>query len=196
MNTFNLSYILASQSPRRRELFSLIANDFKVISPSCDEVIPKNLNIQNIAEHFAVQKAKSVAEGHSSELVVGCDTLVIHNNKILGKPKNYDEAYEMLSSLSGKTHTVATGVCLCCNSLSTSFSEYSEVTFYQLTDEEIKEYIESGDPFDKAGGYGIQTNGLFLIKGISGDYNSIVGLPVARLKRELKRFLGFINRVG
>lgn len=183
----NINIILASASPRRQELLKLIADNFEVRPADIDETVPDGTNPFEAAEIIAVKKAQAIKD--ESALIIACDTVVIIDGVILGKPKSAENAFEMLSMLSGKTHSVVTGVCLCCKGKSLSFSEKTDVEFYPLSDSEISEYISTGEPFDKAGGYGIQGFGGVLAKGINGDFNNVVGLPVSRLKREIERFL-------
>lgn len=190
MDFKNTQIILASQSPRRKELLSLIADSFEIIPADIDETLPQNTDVFSAAEILAAKKAQHIAKDNPDKLVIGCDTVVICEGKILGKPKTDTEAFEMLTLLSGKAHKVLSGVSLCKNGKTHSFTQSSDVYFYPLTEDEINAYIATGDPFDKAGGYGIQTQGFFMVEKIDGDYNNIVGLPVARLRREMISFLG------
>ncbi len=178
--------ILASASPRRKELLTLAGISFSVDVADADESLPENILPENAVKMLAVKKASAVYENHKDSIVIGADTVVSIDSKILGKPKNYDEAFEMLSLLSGRVHSVFTGVCIKSEDVEISFSEETKVEFYGLTKDEIDAYIKTGDCFDKAGGYGIQTNGCTLVKGIVGDYFNVVGLPVAKTVRELK----------
>jgi septum formation protein len=184
-----LKTILASASPRRQELFKYATESFEIIPADIDEAIPPNIPAESCAEYLAVQKAKAVAQEYSEAVVIGCDTVVICDGAIFGKPKDSDDARNMLRSLSGKSHRVATGVCLCIGQRLTSFSEVTKVEFYSLSDEEIDSYIQTGEPFDKAGAYGIQGYGAVLVKGIHGDFFNVMGLPVARLAREYNKFI-------
>ena len=133
-------------------------------------------------------KAGSVAKD-ANELVIGCDTVVVTDNKILGKPKNRSDCFDMLRMLSGRRHYVYTGVCIHYNNAVMSFTEKTEVEFYELSDKKIERYMDTGEPFDKAGGYGIQGKGALLVKGICGDYFNVVGLPVSSLAQKLDEFL-------
>lgn len=178
--------ILASASPRRQELLKLLYADFTVIPADIDERVSDEIEHERIAEAVAVKKATAL---HNPDaLIIGCDTVVLLDKKIMGKPKGAEGAYEMLSSLSGRVHQVITGVCLCYNGRSYSFSETTEVEFYPLTDEEISAYIMTGEPCDKAGAYGIQGLGSLFVKRINGDFYNVVGLPVSRLRHEIERF--------
>lgn len=179
--------ILASGSPRRKELLKLLYCDFKIIPADIDEKVSDISDPYSVSETLAVKKAISVKS--NSSLVIGCDTVVISDGKIMGKPNNSQEAFQMLSSLSGKIHDVVTGVCLCYKGKSYSFKEITNVEFYPLTDEEISAYIMTGECKDKAGAYGIQGLGSLFVKGINGDFYNVVGLPVSRLRHEIKRFL-------
>ncbi len=183
-----MEYILASASPRRKELFEFIASDFVIKPANVDESLPDNIKAEDSAEYLATIKATAVASQNSG-IVVGCDTVVVVDNKVLGKPCDKEDAFKMLSMLSGKTHKVITGVCIICGEKKVSFSEVTEVEFYTLDDKEIYSYIETGDPMDKAGAYGIQSQGCMLVKGIKGDFFNVVGLPVARLKREIVKVI-------
>ncbi|MBQ4095470.1 MAG: septum formation protein Maf [Oscillospiraceae bacterium] len=178
--------ILASKSPRRKELLSLICDSFEVMPADIDESVPQNVAAEEAAEYISIQKAFAI---DSEDVIIACDTVVIVDGKILGKPSDRQNGFEMLSELSGKTHSVISGVCIRYKGESVSFSQKSLVTFYELTDEEINDYLDSGEPFDKAGGYGIQGLGSLLVKEFSGDFFNIVGLPVARLRRSLSELL-------
>lgn len=180
-----MQIILASGSPRRKELLHLIFDEFQVIPSHAEEVVPIGTPPERVPQILAEIKCQDVAAEHRQALVIGCDTVVISEGKILGKPKNKDDAFSMLKVLSGKCHRVVTGCHIAFKDRNTAFSQTTEVTFYPLSNQEIEKYIESGEPFDKAGAYGIQERGALFVKEISGDYFNVVGLPVARLKREL-----------
>lgn len=181
-----MAVILASQSPRRKELMGFITEDFTVKVSDAEEVTDPSLSPEETVKALAVLKGEAVAESHPDDTVISADTIVVLDGKILGKPKNRDDAFRMLSSLSGKIHTVYTGVCVIAKNKKLCFADKTEVTFYPLSDEDINSYIETGEPFDKAGAYGIQGKGSIMIKGIFGDYYNVMGLPVARLNRLLK----------
>lgn len=180
--------ILASASPRRRELLQLAGVSFAVDVADADESLEEGISPDNAVKKLAEIKAEAVFEKHPDSIIIGADTVVAIDGKILGKPKNYDEASEMLNALSGKKHFVFTGVCIMSKEKTAVFCQKTAVEFYTLSQSEIDEYISSGDCFDKAGGYGIQTNGCILVKGIEGDYFNVVGLPVAETVRALKEF--------
>lgn len=179
--------ILASASPRRKELFSVITNDFKIIPADIDETVPTGIEAESVAEFLSVRKAKAVSDGNPCDTIIGCDTVVICDGEILGKPKDEKDAKRMLLALSGKTHKVITGCAIFKNGKSLSFSETTEVTFYKLSEEEIEDYIATNECFDKAGAYGIQGYGSLLVEKINGDYFNVVGLPVSKLNKILKK---------
>lgn len=185
-----MKIILASASPRRRELLKYAVPEFDVIPADIDETLPADTPAEKSAEYLAVQKAKHIAALYPDSLVIGSDTVVISEGEILGKPRDEADAARMLKKLSGKTHSVITGVCVVCGTKCESFSQETRVKFYPLSDDEIAAYIATGDPMDKAGAYGIQSGGCILAEGIEGDFFNVVGLPVARLKRLLdEKFL-------
>ncbi len=180
--------ILASASPRRKELMTLAGVDFNVMTEPTDETIEENLMPEQTVVFLARKKASAVALKESHKTVVGADTIVEIDGRILGKPADYDEAFRMLSQLSGRSHNVYTGVCITCGDKEETFCEKTEVTFYELSDKEIDDYIKTGDCFDKAGAYGIQSRGCTLVKKINGDYFNVVGLPIAEVVRRLASF--------
>ncbi len=179
--------ILASQSPRRRELLSKTKYTFDVIVSETDENTEK-MSPDKTVEVLSTRKAVAVSEKNKGRVVVGADTVVALDGIILGKPKSTDEAKKMLKMLSGRTHDVFTGVCITDGEKTKTFHVKSSVTFYPLTEKEIDDYVSTGEPMDKAGAYGIQGFGALLVEKISGDYFNIVGLPVSRLNRELNDF--------
>ena len=178
--------ILASASPRRSELMTLAGFRFDVICADIDEIVPEKAMPQEGVMSLALQKAQAVAKDHRKSAVVGSDTVVALDGKILGKPRSEKEAAEMLRSLSGRIHKVFTGVAIVCGEKVTSFFEETEVEFYPLTDQEILDYVATGEPMDKAGAYGIQGRGAVLVKRINGDYFNVMGLPISKVYRELK----------
>ena len=184
-----MQVVLASQSPRRQELLKLIFSDFKVCPADVDESLPDSINTDFAAEYLAVKKAQAVAKYHGDCLVIGADTVVLCDDKILGKPENEADAAAMLRSLSGRCHRVITGCALFLSGRHLSFSECTEVEFLPLSDTEIEQYVSSGEPMDKAGAYGIQGGASLFVKGIDGDYFNVVGLPVAALNQNVKKFL-------
>ena len=183
-----MNVILASASPRRKELLGYIVPRFEIIPADVDETLPDEIPAEKSAEFLAVKKAEHISARYPESIVIGSDTVVIVDGEILGKPADETDAYRMLKKLSGKIHTVVTGVCISQGKKKKSFSEATRVEFYPLSEEEIRDYIATGDPMDKAGAYGIQGEGCVLIKGIEGDFFTVMGLPAARLKRELAEF--------
>jgi len=177
--------VLASASPRRRELIKSITEDALCVPSGEDETLPDGISVSEIPEYLAKLKAQSVAKDYPDSRVIGCDTVVILDDKILTKPESREDAVRKLKALSGKEHRVITGCCIVEGDNVKTFSEETRVQFYELSDEEIYSYIETGEPMDKAGGYGIQGKGALFVKEIKGDYFNVVGLPVARLYREL-----------
>ncbi len=210
----NVRLVLASASPRRRELLSQIGLEFTVM-PSTKEENAKTTEAGALVQELSRQKAVDIWEQLSggqgqnpdtdqeqiSEetqepnldgkrqpelLVIGADTVVCCEGKILGKPHSREAAAEMLTALQGRSHEVYTGVTLYSQSEAVTFFECTQVEFYPMTEAEISDYIDSKEPMDKAGAYGIQGLGARFVKGIRGDYNNVVGLPVGRLYQELK----------
>lgn len=181
-------FILASASPRRKEILSNAGFDFEIIVSDADENISEDMTPEKTVEELAKRKALSVWESNKDAVVFGCDTVVAIDGKILGKPADDEDAFNMLRMLSGKVHTVSTGVCICSAEKLTVFSNTTRVEFYSLSDETIKSYIATGECRDKAGAYGIQGYGRVLVKEIKGDYFSVMGLPVSQASRVLAEF--------
>ena len=181
--------ILASASPRRRELMEKLQIPFTCEVSRVEETVPQGVTAEQTAEYLSGIKAGAVYEGHTGEgkTVIGSDTVVVLDGKIYGKPADADDAFRMLRELSGKTHRVLTGVTLLSDEGKESFTTATEVEFYDLSDEEIRSYLETGEPFDKAGAYGIQGYGALLVKRISGDYYTVMGFPIAEIARRLKK---------
>lgn len=178
--------ILASASPRRQQLMSLICDSFTVEPADIDETVETGIESEKIPEYLAEKKAEHIFNnGHYDDIVIGCDTGVFINGQMLGKPRSEEEAFKMLSALSGKKHKVITGCAVFCRDKRITFSQTTEVEFYELTQEEITDYVKTGEPMDKAGAYGIQGMGAKLVRGINGDFFNVVGLPVALLSRKL-----------
>lgn len=189
--------ILASQSPRRQELLKQVNIDFKVISSDCDESYPDGLTPAQVVMALSGRKADSVFDKliANSDIadefaVVAADTVVAADGSILGKPADEKAAFDMLEMLSGKTHSVYTGVTILYAKkgkvLMDSILSKTDVTFRTLTDEEINAYIATGEPMDKAGAYGIQEKGALLVESITGDFYTVVGLPIAKVYNSLK----------
>ena len=187
----NVRLVLASASPRRRELLSQIGLEFTVM-PSTKEENAKATEAGALVQELSRQKAADIweqlsgADNQPELLVIGADTVVCCEGKILGKPHSREAAAEMLTALQGRSHEVYTGVTLYSQSEAITFFECTQVEFYPMTEAEISDYIDSKEPMDKAGAYGIQGLGARFVKGIRGDYNNVVGLPVGRLYQELK----------
>ncbi len=183
--------ILASASERRRDILKTAGLDPAVMPSNAEEDIditdPRKL-VEELSRLKAGDVAGAVSADEKDALVIGADTIVYFGGKILGKPADKDDAFNMLKAMSGKTHTVFTGVTIIDvdTGRNKTFHEETGVHFYTVSDEEITEYIATGDPMDKAGSYGVQSLGAFLVKGIEGDFYNVVGLPLARLLRELK----------
>lgn len=181
-----MKIILASQSPRRQELLKEIFPEFKISPADIDESVPDGFSPELVPAYLAEGKAAKVAESHPDSVIIGSDTIVLYGNEIFGKPKDFGGAMNMLRKLSGKTHSVITGVCVYFDGKPHTFSEMSRVTFKNLIDEEIEAYIRKESPYDKAGGYGIQdASSSIIIDRYEGDLNNIIGLPVGRLRKEL-----------
>lgn len=185
-----MSVILASQSPRRRELLERMGFDDFLIRPARgEERMEPALAPALLVEELSRQKAREVAAGaEPGDLVIAADTVVAVEGRVLGKPRDRAEARRMLELLSGRTHTVYTGVTVRRGEEEQTEHEATKVRFRPLTGEEIAAYIATGEPMDKAGAYGIQALGALLVEGIQGDYFNVVGLPVCRLGRMLARF--------
>jgi septum formation protein len=184
-NNMNSNLILASASPRRKELLELLQIPFKVIVSAIEEHVDDQLHPADMVQSLAYQKAESVAKSNQGSYVIGSDTLVVFKGRMLGKPKDENEAMQMLQMLSDQTHEVYTGVSIIHGEHIRTFYEMTSVTFFPLSEKEIKDYIATGEPLDKAGSYGIQGYGSLFVKKIHGDYYAVVGLPVAKTNREL-----------
>lgn len=180
--------ILASQSPRRRQLMELITPRFAVEVPQADESLEPGIHPAQGVQDLALRKARAVARLQPNGrdwCVIGSDTLVAVDRRILGKPRDNAQCREMLKGLSGRSHTVYTAVALVTPAEERVFGQQAQVEFFPLTPEEIAAYAATDEPYDKAGAYGIQGRGALLVRGIVGDYYTVMGLPVARLYREL-----------
>jgi septum formation protein len=182
---------LASKSPRRHQLLRNIIKDFEIISKEIDESYPKSLKPNEIALYLANLKAKSYEkEAKENQLYITADTMVVYKQKVLGKPKNKEDAFNMLQELSGNTHRVYTGISLLFNGEIISFVDATKVTFYDLSEDEIKFYINHHRPMDKAGSYGIQEwMGYVGVKKIDGDFFNVMGLPLHRLYRGIEKII-------
>ena len=178
-------YVLASKSPRRRELLSLILPEYECQESNVIESVAEGTPWERVPAELARQKALAVSALRPNDTVIGADTVVVLDGRVLGKPRDAEDAAGMLSILSGSRHLVLTGVCIAGGGSSKTFLETTEVEFYPLSPELIDWYVSTGDPMDKAGAYGIQDQGCVLVKAIHGDYFNVMGLPVSRLAREL-----------
>lgn len=185
-----MNIILASNSPRRRELLGQMGlKDFQVSAPNVDETVEPGLSPAEMVEELSLRKARAAAEKAGPEdLVIAADTVVALDGKVLGKPRDREDAFAMLSALSGREHRVYTGVTVLRGEGAATGHEETAVAFRALEPGEIRGYIATGEPMDKAGAYGIQGLGALLVSGIRGDYCSVVGLPVFRLGRMLADF--------
>lgn len=183
--------ILASGSPRRQQYLRELDIDFEIRLKDVEEVYPPELKGSEITDFLAELKAQAMTDSLSDdEILITSDTIVWHEGKALGKPTDYDDAFMMLQSLSGKTHEVITSVCIKNTGNSETFNETTKVTFNNLTDEEIKYYLDNYRPYDKAGAYGIQEwIGLVAIARIDGSYATVVGLPVDKVYQRLCKFI-------
>ncbi|MDO5540393.1 MAG: Maf family protein [Eubacteriales bacterium] len=179
--------ILASGSPRRKELLEQAGIPFEVLVSDAEEIITKS-EPGEIVEELSWRKSELVARKYPGHTVLGADTIVVLDNRVLGKPEDKEDARQMLRTLQGRTHQVYTGVTLMRSDKIHSFHEKTDVAVYPMTEEEIEDYVQSGDPLDKAGAYGIQGSFAAYIKGICGDYYNVVGLPIGRVYQELKNF--------
>ena len=183
--------ILASNSPRRRELLGGLGISFEVkVLPDIEENYPVGLSVAQIAEYIAKEKADAYRKMMApNDLIITADTIVVADDEVMGKPVDAVDAQRMLRKLSGKAHQVITGVCLMTTERQCVFSVTTDVTFKQLTDEEIDYYIKTYRPFDKAGAYGIQEwIGYVGVTGLNGSYFNVMGLPVQRIYQELAAF--------
>ena len=181
-------YVLASQSPRRKQLLEWAEVDFEIIVVPTEETYPSNLSPQNIAVHIAQQKA-AAARSLTHKPIIAADTIVVLDNEIIGKPKDRDDAITILKRLSGQNHKVVTGVVITGAEREASFADVTDVDFHPLTTLQIEFYVDKYRPYDKAGAYAIQEwIGVVGIRRISGDFYNVMGLPVSRVVQALKDF--------
>ena len=188
-----VKYILASASPRRRELMNIITDKFEVVVSDADESavdptsVPPAIYVQELSLLKAAATAKKVLKNKKA-VIIAADTIVVRDNEILGKPKDKADAARILKSLSGRAHDVYTGYCIMRIADAKTFcgSVKTAVKFRELSDETIDEYIKTGEPMDKAGAYGIQAKGALLVEGITGDYFNVVGFPVGEIGKKLQ----------
>ncbi|MBE6787517.1 MAG: septum formation protein Maf [Ruminococcaceae bacterium] len=177
-----MGIILASASPRRRELLEYITAQFSVVPSGVEEVVPKGISVLKQPEYLSKIKALDIAKLYPNVIVIGADTAVILGNVILGKPRSREDAKNMLTNLSGKVHKVVTGCTVVKNGKVSSFSVVSKVKFQKLKESDIEAYLDTDEPYDKAGSYAVQGRAGAFIEWIKGDYFNIVGLPIAKLK--------------
>ena len=180
--------ILASQSPRRKQLLTLITPNFTVQTSDVDESESMIFPPKALAKSLAKAKCLAVAATHKNETVIGCDTVVEIDGEVLGKPADEADAARMISLLSGRTHLVHTGVCISKNGFSISFAETTYVFFDHISQSDIAKYIKTAEPYDKAGAYGIQGWAAKYTRGIGGCYYNVMGLPVAHIAKILQKF--------
>lgn len=185
--TQSMELVLASQSPRRKELLTLLGQPFRVQVASVDETM-EDLPIEQAIARLSYRKAAAIG-ADADQIVIGADTVVVLDGKVLGKPADAEDAVRMLQSLSGKTHQVMTGVCVLKGERALTHTEVTEVTFRPLTDREIRDYVATKEPMDKAGAYGIQGGAARFVEGIRGDYYTVMGLPVCRLGLMLEKLM-------
>ena len=182
-----MKLLLGSNSPRRNELLAQLGYSFNKVAIACDEDFEASMNSNEVAEYLACKKSMAYPGLQKDEILITADTVVINDHHILNKPADANEAYRMLSSLSGGTHLVQTGVCIRSMEKQISFTSTTEVVVDDLSDEEILHYVEVYKPYDKAGAYGIQEwFGLALVKEIKGCFYNVVGLPTSELFKRLK----------
>ena len=183
----NHEILFASKSPRREELMKDCGFPFRVEVKETLEIYDSSLSPELAIEQIALQKALSISKLYPEHIVLGCDTMVVIHGEPLGKPKDKTDASRMLHLLCGATHEVISGVALVYRGNKILFHEVTEVTFYDADEEFIQSYVNSPEPYDKAGAYGIQGAGKLLVRKINGDYYNVMGLPIAKIYRELKK---------
>ncbi len=179
--------ILASQSPRRRELLQMLGLDFTIYTADIDETMEPGLSLEDAVAQVCVRKAEAVGAAHPGHLILAADTIVVVDGKVLGKPADPRQAKEMLRSLSGREHRVMTAFCLWQGGTAETHVEQTTLRFKPLSDEEIDAYVATGSPLDKAGAYGIQDQAAVFVEGICGDYYNVMGLPLCALVKALRR---------
>lgn len=188
--------ILASNSPRRQELMRQAGYEFQVVTYDFEEVIPEGLEAREAAKYLAVEKNKFYRSKLENQVIITADTTVVLGDTVYNKPKDRNEAIEMIQAFSGKTHEVVSGVCISSLEKGTAFAVTTRVTFSEVTQKEIEYYIDKYEPYDKAGAYGIQEwIGLTKIPSIEGSYLNVVGLPIQEVSKVLKEVFG-IDSIG
>ena len=179
-------FILASQSPRRRELLSMLGLTFEIITADIDETMDPALTVEEAVAEVCRKKAQAVGQSHPDKLIVAADTIVVVDGKVLGKPHSEEEAFAMLRSLSGRSHTVMTAFCLSKGDQAETHVEKTHLRFRELSDGEINAYVATGSPMDKAGAYGIQDQASIFVEALDGDYYNVMGLPLCSLTQCLR----------
>lgn len=183
----NMPILLASGSPRRQELLRNLGIQFDIMPSNVEEVVELvDKDFADYVQKLAVKKAAAVSEMHKEALIIAADTIVVFDGEVYPKPTSKKQAESFLRKFSGNTHSVFTGVSILGKGISKVFSVETKVTFKELDDQLIRAYVDSGDPMDKAGGYGIQTAGALLVEKIDGDYLNVVGLPISKLVETLR----------
>ena len=182
-------YILASASPRRKELLSFVLDNYEIIPANIDETQNEKESPTEYVKRMAKEKAQKIFNENKNSTIIGCDTVVWLDKQIFPKPKNEDDAKRILTALSGKAHNVTTAVAIIDKNKYNIFEETTKVEFFELEDKQINDYISFGEGFDKAGSYAIQGKGALFVKSICGDYFNVVGLPVAKLARKLQHLI-------
>lgn len=189
MDWNDVEIVLASASPSRKLLFDRAGIPCEVLVSGVDETVPDGLSPAEVVEILAGRKARAVAPLCEGKAVIAADSVVSIDHEIIGKPKDQNDAERMIQRLSGRVHTIFTGVCIIYGSSQVVFSQKTDVEFYDLSQEEIAAYMKTGESLGKAGSYGIEGRGVLLIKAISGDYSNIVGLPLSETMRRLNSLL-------
>ncbi|HNB80748.1 MAG TPA: Maf family protein [Chitinophagaceae bacterium] len=179
--------ILASGSPRRKELLTMAGIPFEIVVPDTDENYPAELSIEEIPVFIARMKARAVASMHPERTILAADTIVVWNGEVIGKPRDKQDAMDILGKLSGQTHTVMTGVCISGKEFNTEFTDITKVHFHPIRPDQIEYYVDHFKPYDKAGAYAIQEwIGAVAIRGIEGCFYNVMGLPVSRVVQALR----------
>lgn len=181
-------FILASQSPRRRELLSMLGLEFEIVTADIDETVDRQLPVDAAVAEISKKKAEAVGRARPGRLIVSADTVVTVDGHVLGKPHTEEEAKAMLRSLSGRTHTVMTAFCLYRDGRAETHVEKTDVRFRTLNEEEIGAYVATGSPMDKAGAYGIQDGAAIFVEALQGDYYNVMGLPLCALCKCLRKY--------
>ena len=179
--------ILASQSPRRRELLSMLGLEFDIITADIDETMDPALSVEEAVAQVCRRKAEAVGQTRPGDLILAADTIVVVGSRVLGKPHTEEEAAAMLRSLSGRRHTVMTAFCLWQDGVAETHVEHTQLRFKPLSDAEIRGYVATGSPMDKAGAYGIQDQAAIFVEALDGDYYNVMGLPLCALVKCLRR---------